>query len=180
MNVDELLEMVSLKSQPVKGRSENSLSYLRDRPMEQSECIRLGTAMENALTQITEKNTKFENIKPKNERGQKEKDILFKNLVQNIIWYFELKSNIELDTEKLPETVKKIKEDNNYSGGLVSVRWLSKNDIPKNLRKRYKDLGDDEIYGVNDYFDAVGVPYKFEDYDEYKKFVNGILDKITQ
>ena len=185
MSVDELLDAVSLKKKAVTRRSENSLSYLIDRPMEQSECIRLGTAMESALSQITEQKTtkNLKNIKPPNKKGKKEKDILFEDLDQIIIWYFEAKSNIELDTEKLAVTVKKIKElkkDNNYAGGLLALRWLSKKDIPENLAKKYKDLGDDEIYGVNDYFNAVDVPYNFKDYDEYKKFVNGILAKITQ
>lgn len=185
MSVDELLDTVSLKKKAVTRRSKNSLSYLIDRPMEQSECIRLGTAMEFALSQITEQKTtkNLKNIKPPNKKGKKEKDILFEDLDQIIIWYFEAKSNIELDTEKLAVTVKKIKElkkDNNYAGGLLALRWLSKKDIPENLAKKYKDLGDDEIYGVNDYFNAVDVPYNFKDYDEYKKFVNGILAKITQ
>lgn len=179
--IKNLLDIITLTKKPKKGRDVNSFSYLIDREITQSEAIRLGSAMESSMNQITEKMSKHKNIKEKNKKGKKETDILFKDSNVNITWYFELKSNINLDTEKAPATaekIKKIKKDNNYNGGLLCLRWLSRNDIPKILRNKFINLDDEEIYGINDYFEVLGIDYKFSNYDEYKQFVNGVMDKI--
>jgi len=52
---------------------------------------------------------------------KKDVDLIFKDEVNKIIYYRELKGNIELDTEKLPATICKCKE------------------IEKSLQNTYKD-----------------------------------------
>lgn len=42
----------------------------------------------------------------------KDVDLIFKDNINNIIYYRELKGNIELDTEKLPATINKCNEIN--------------------------------------------------------------------
>jgi len=177
---DVFIPLINLPSYKT-SKSESSFNYLFNRKVDQGVSIAMGSAMEQSITQITEKLSKLENIKEKNKKGVKEKDILFKDPVTNTVWYFESKTNLNLDTEKAPATSKKIKEiklENDYKGGLLALRWLSRDDIPKAIRNKFKDLDYDEIYGMNDYLNVVGVEQKFIDYDDYKCFVNTILDKI--
>ena len=51
------------------------------------------------------KNTQYKNIKEKNTKGKKETDHLFMDVNNKIIYYAEIKSNLNLDTEKSNETV---------------------------------------------------------------------------
>lgn len=53
------------------------------------------------------KNTQYKNIKEKNTKGKKETDHLFMDVNNKIIYYAEIKSNLNLDTEKSNETVQK-------------------------------------------------------------------------
>ena len=52
---------------------------------------------------------------------KKDIDLIFKDEINKIIYYRELKGNIKLDTEKLPATIEKCKE------------------IEKSLEEKYKD-----------------------------------------
>ena len=53
------------------------------------------------------KNSKLKNIKEKSEKDKKETDHLYKDEDKKIIHYAELKSNLDLDTEKSKVTVNK-------------------------------------------------------------------------
>ena len=90
-----------------KKKDINSLSYLIKRELSQSDCIKLGTGLEKILYDIVLQYTKLKDIKPKNKKGKKEKDHLFCDEDNNIIIYSELKSNINLDTEKSKSTYQK-------------------------------------------------------------------------
>lgn len=85
-----------------------SISYLfyGEKPSEQSINIKLGHFGE-FISKINNKN--------------KDIDLIFKNENDKIIYYRELKGNIELDTEKLPATINKCYE------------------IEKSLKDKYKD-----------------------------------------
>jgi len=45
---------------------------------------------------------------------KKDIDLIFKDEINKIIYYRELKANIELDSEKLPATISKCKEIEKY------------------------------------------------------------------
>lgn len=60
-----------------KNKDINSLSYLIDRDMSQSECIKLGIGIENVLSDLILKYTNLKNIKVKNSKGKKKKTIYF-------------------------------------------------------------------------------------------------------
>ena len=92
-----------------KKKDINSLSYLIDKiQLSQSDCIKLGTGLEKILSDLILDNNKLLiNIKSKNIKGVKEKDHLFKDDANKIIYYAEIKSNLNLDTEKCKSTSKK-------------------------------------------------------------------------
>ena len=88
-----------------KKKDVNSFSYLIDRKLSQSDCIKLGNGIERVISDIVvSKKTHFINIKSKNIKGKKERDLIFKDDNQKIIYYSEFKSNINLDTEKSKAT----------------------------------------------------------------------------
>ena len=88
-----------------KKKDIHSLSYLITYNLSQSDCIKIGIGLENVLRDLILCLTQeLINIKPKNKKGSKEKDHLFVNNNKKNIYYAELKSNLNLDTEKTKST----------------------------------------------------------------------------
>ena len=103
-----------------------SISYLLfgEKPSEQSICIKFGHFGEFIAKELIKTNSNFElltcGVQVVNDK-KKDIDLIFKDEINKIIYYRELKGNIELDTEKLPATIEKCKE------------------IEKSLEEKYKD-----------------------------------------
>jgi hypothetical protein len=103
-----------------------SISYLLfgEKPSEQSICIKFGHFGEFIAKELIKLNPNFElltcGIQVINDK-KKDIDLIFRDETNKIIYYRELKGNIELDTEKLPATIEKCKE------------------IEKSLQEKYKD-----------------------------------------
>ena len=184
--IDDLIEIMK-KSCYVKNcktnkeKDKNSLSYLIDFRLSQSDCIKLGTALEKVFSEIImDKNRNLVNIKPKNKKGFKEKDHLFKDDENKIIYYAELKSNLNLDTEKSKSTIEKCKtiiEDlkkkyNDYEikWCLIGLRYINFNEIPKVINKKYEEIKNN-LFGINDYFNLLKIDKNFNN-KNYKKFLN--------
>ena len=106
-----------------KKKDIHSLSYLITYNLSQSDCIKIGIGLENVLRDLILCLTQeLINIKPKNKKGSKEKDHLFVNNNKKNIYYAELKSNLNLDTEKTKSTYIKCLE------------------IKKELQKEYNNM----------------------------------------
>lgn len=95
-----------------------SISHLLygEKPSEQSINIKLGRLGEYISKELIKSNTNLEllicGIQNINNK-KKDVDLIFKDETKKIIYYRELKGNIELDTEKLPATIAKCKEIEN-------------------------------------------------------------------
>ena len=92
-----------------------SISFLLygEKPSEQSINIKLGKFGEFLAKELIKLNKNFELLicgVQKINNKNKDIDLIFKNEKSKIIYYRELKGNIELDTEKLPATINKCKE----------------------------------------------------------------------
>ena len=88
-----------------------SLAYLlKTYKITQRESIRIGYFIEKLLIDIILNETNLINIKESNRKGQKETDHLFFDSDTNTIYYAEIKSNLNLDTEKSKETVSKVRK----------------------------------------------------------------------
>lgn len=107
--VEKILEKEITLTKP------GSISHLLygEKPSEQSIHIKLGRLGEYLTKEFIQSNPNLkllecgiQKIKGKN----KDVDLIFKDENKKIIVYRELKGNIELDTEKLPATIKKCKE----------------------------------------------------------------------
>jgi hypothetical protein len=92
-----------------------SISYLLfgEKPSDQSISIKFGHFGEFIAKELIKVNQKLElltcGIQDINDK-KKDIDLIFKDETNKIIYYRELKGNIELDTEKLPATIAKCKE----------------------------------------------------------------------
>jgi hypothetical protein len=92
-----------------------SISYLLygEKPSEQSINIKFGRFGEFLSKELINSNKDLELLTcgvQKVNNKNKDIDLIFKNEKLKIIYYRELKGNIELDTEKLPATIDKCKE----------------------------------------------------------------------
>ena len=154
----ELISEISYiqKCSTNKNRDETSLSYLINRQLSQSDCIKLGIAMENYFTGCICKFSSLVNIRPTNSKGQKEKDILFIDDARKQIYYTEVKNNLNLDTEKSRTTYEKclkIREDLTLDGYtikwcLLGARYTHSNEMPNKIQKKYTYIKD-KLFGVN-------------------------------
>ena len=86
--------------QPNGKKDVSSLSYLIDQQMSQTSCIKTGFGVEKVFNDYILSITNLTSIKPKNSKGKKEKDHLYIDEVKKIIYYAEIKANLNLDTEK--------------------------------------------------------------------------------
>ena len=165
----------------------NSLSYLIDYELSQSDYIKIGVGIENILKDFILENTNLKNIKTKNKKGIKEKDHLFMDINKKIIYYAELKSNLNLDTEKSKQTYKKcldIKKelqeeykDYEIKMFLVGVRYYEKIIIPKTILKKYKEINNN-LCGINEYFKYLSIKFKIFNEKDYKKILNYLVKKM--
>ncbi len=163
-----------------------SLSYLVEREMSQSECIKLGIAYEKVFCDLVVESSSYKNIKKKNKKGQKEKDHLFIDETNKCIYYAEFKGNINLDTEKSKATYEKcqtiveqlIKEYDGFEVKwcLVNFRFLHSDEIPINIKKKYVEI-EKNLFGVNQYLDMLNIKILFSE-TSHHKFINSITNKM--
>lgn len=170
-----------------KKRDEHSFSYLvSDIELSQSDCIKLGNGFEKLMLDTIIKFTKLENIKPKNKKGEKERDHLFIDRKNKIIYYAELKANLNLDTEKskstyvkcilIEEELKKQYEDYTIKWCLLGYRYFSQKDMKKNIISKYENIKDN-LYGINEYFEMLNIPFTFTN-ETYKTYINNVAKEM--
>jgi len=155
-----------------------SLCYIIDKKLTQSESIKVGYALESVIRDIILKYSNFKDIKPKNSKGNREKDHLFINDTLKLIIYAECKSNLNLDTEKSKSTIDKINsikneltdtyKDFNIKCFLINLRYYNTNDIPSSLCKKFKNVC---ILGVKEYLQEFDINV-FEDEKQYINMIN--------
>jgi len=171
-----------------KSKETHSLSSLIDRDLSQSDCIKLGTGLEKVCKDIVlAGNASLTNIKPKNSKGKKERDHLFYQADTKTVYYAELKSNLNLDTEKCRSTSLKCQQilgelqeeypESTIKMFLLGVRYYERSQIPKIITQKYSDI-DENVVGMNDYFTALGVPLQFEGEEDYKQFLNDLANQM--
>lgn len=158
----------------------SSLRYLVNKNLTQSECIRLGYAVEKMLSDLVMSlNKQTTNIKEKNKKGVKETDHLF--LYKDNVIFSEIKTNLNLDTEKTKSTVDKCKSiserlakmyPEKINWKIVGARYATK--IPCNIIKKYKC---NNICSVNEYLELFDTDFKFTE-SEYQKWINCIAEKM--
>lgn len=167
-----------------KKRNIDSLSYLVAGSLSQSDCIKIGNGIEYVLRDIiTNKRTSLTNIKPKNVKDKKERDHLFADYSSKIIYYAEIKSNLNLDTEKCRATADKclrilneLQEeypDYTIKMFLVGVRYCTKSHISPVIMKKYNSILP-HVVGVNEYLSEIGIDLCFDE-QSYRQIINYLV-----
>lgn len=164
---------------------EASLSFIINRKMSQSESIRLGIAIECYLRDFIGYKTRLKNINKKNCKGQKQKDILFIDYNQKKIYFSEIKTNLNLDTEKSKSTYIKcqdvVKEleyeykDFQIKWCLLGARYINCHEISEKVKKKYIDIKDN-LFGINEFFQMFDIDLVVS-HKEYKELLNHIADE---
>lgn len=167
----------------------HSLSYLikKEHYMSQSDCIKFGIAIEKVLSDIIlEFNKDILSIKTKNEKNKKERDHLFINNDTKTIYYSELKSNLNLDTEKSKSTylkcLKIVEELNNEYPGytikwcLLGLRYYTKDIIDNKILSKYSSIKNN-VYGVNEYLNLFDIDIQFNE-QTYTDFINCTVNEM--
>ena len=171
-----------------KSKDPSSLSSLVDSyHLSQSDCIKLGVGLENVLREIILKlNPSVSNIKPPNSKGQHEKDHLFMDQETKTVYYAEIKSNLNLDTEKSVKTYSKckaVKEElqKEYPEYkvlmfLVGGRYHSKSIMSSVISQKYTPINE-SLVGINEYLSKLNVNFQFSE-QNYKEFINHLSKKM--
>lgn len=168
-----------------KGRNIHSMSYLVDGAITQSDCIKLGIAMESVTRDIIKHHSNLDDIKQTNKKGVREKDHLFIDHAKKIVYYAEMKTNLCLDTEKCKSTeqkckdikleLEKIHDGYTVKSHLVGLRYPNHIDIPRIIQKKYEN----PIHSINEYFESLGVNVNFSNLD-YSYFVNYVVESMLR
>lgn len=190
MNWRKMVDVNSYIQSSVSNKTKDvhSLSSLIYRDLSQSDCIKLGTGIEKVLVDcILGQNVMLANIKEKNKKGVKERDHLFQDDVNKTIYYAELKSNLNLDTEKCKSTsakciqivdeLKKEFIDYRIDLSLVGLRYFHTKDIPKVISNKYVSI-QENVVGINEYLTKLKAFPSFETEEKYKDFLNYVADSM--
>lgn len=170
-----------------------SINYLLfgEKPSDQSINIKCGRLGEFIAKEFIKNTPNFElllcgvqNVSGKN----KDVDLAFKNTVSNIVYYRELKGNIELDTEKIPATIAKCKEietslkiahpDCSVDSGILNWSVYSRTILKSGLNniKAFEKEGI-KIDHMGDFFAIIDVDWPEQDYYLYFREIG---DKIKE
>jgi len=176
----------------------HSITYLIDKTlskkMSQSDSIKLGNGIENFFRNMIIKSGGSSGLRDireiKTKKGEKEMDHLFEDTTKKIIYYAELKSCLNLDTEKCKSTYMKCLEneqklrviypEHEIQMFLVGNRYLETSDLKEYTKiiKKYNPIYKN-LCGVNDYFRNIGIPHMcFEDENQYRYVLNTIVKEM--
>lgn len=182
-SIFEIVDNNKFLSKKVKKthNSVYSMAYLLNKKLSQSQYIRLGLALEDIFKDIVLKYTNFVDIKEKNTKNVREKDHLFIDEQNRIVYYAEIKSNVYLDTEKVKATEQKCKDNykelkKKYPGFKIKSKFVCLryvDEIPIVLSNKFSI----KILPINRYLKQLGIDMFFNDI-EYRKFINYIADKL--
>jgi hypothetical protein len=177
------IEINELKKLKINIKEDkNSLQFLINTKLTQSEKIKLGIKLEELINNIIKKHTQWKFVKKIVDK--READSLFE--LNDTIIYAEFKCNLNLDTEKSKSTIEKCNfiannlkiqyEKYKVIFKLVSLRYLEKKDIPKNIIYKFKSINDN-ICGINEFLKLYNLPI-FKNYEIYSIFLNKLCIKI--
>ena len=160
---------------------------------EQSIVIQFGQSLQRMLIEEIDNNENFEMLRSGVQKlaGMKKKkdvDLLFRDIQANKIYYYELKANIELDTEKLPATSDKVKlltkhlketyPKDEFDFGILCLTVFKQSNLKKSkLINKVKQFNESGV-GVSfakDILDILSIDVTEEEYYKYWKKIGNIL-----
>jgi hypothetical protein len=188
-----LLWVKKIMEKDITYTKPGSISYLLrgKQPSEQSINIKLGRLGEFLAKELIKIRPNLEllvcGVQKINDK-RKDVDLIFKDESKKIIYYRELKGNIELDTEKLPATISKCKEiesslkskyeDYDVDCGILNWSVYNRNILTAGLSniKTFENNGV-KIDHMSDFLKIIDIIWSEEDY--YSYFIDEI-EPITR
>jgi len=169
-----------------------SISYLLrgEKPSEQSINIKFGHFGEFIAKEFIKSSSSLElltcGVQKINDK-KKDVDLIFKHEENKKIYYFELKGNIELDTEKLPATIAKCKEielslKNTYSEykivcGILNWSVYDRKILTAGLSNiKAFENGGIKIYHMGDFLEIIDVTWNEADFNAYFREIGAKFD----
>ncbi len=175
--VDKVLEGDLTYTKP------GSISHLLygEKPSEQSINIKLGRLGEFLSKELIKSKSNLELLNcgiQKINNKKKDVDLIFKDESNKIIYYCELKGNIELDTEKLPATINKCKEiegslkttylDYSINCGILNWSVFNRKILTAGVSNiKTFENGGIKIYHMEDFLNIINVFWNEDDYYSY-------------
>jgi hypothetical protein len=173
-----------------------SLTYLLygETPSHQSKNIKLGRLGEYLSKELIKLNSNLElmncGIQNINNK-KKDVDLIFMDIEYKIINYYELKSNIELDTEKLPATINKCKEIENslketypdYKINCAILNWsvYDRKILTSGLSNiKAFEKGGVKIHHMEDFFNIIKIYWSEEDYYSFFRKIGSKIDEKSK
>jgi len=168
------------------SKDTSSLAHIIKKKLEHRQYIQMGYCIENILKDLIVQNSDLKSIKKKNEKGVKEKDHLFVDEKNKIVFYAELKVNPNLDTEKTKSTIEKCLQISNklktefkdyqVKWCLLICRYIHSNKIPSKIIRKYRDI-ENHVYGINEYLNMLNIQYKFTE-KKWVLYINEIAEML--
>lgn len=173
-----------------------SIEYLLNgkKPSRQSKNIKLGRLGEYMSKELIKLNSKLElmncGIQNINNK-KKDVDLIFMDIEYKIIYYYELKGNIELDTEKLPATINKCKEIENslketypdYKINCAILNWsvYDRKILTSGLSNiKAFENGGIKIHHMEDFFNTINIYWGEEDYYSFFREIGTKIDEKSE
>lgn len=171
-----------------------SISYLLygKKPSEQSINIKIGHFGEFISKELIKLNSNLKLLNcgiQKLNNKNKDIDLIFEDKNKNIIYYRELKGNIELDTEKIPATIMKCKEielflnekykDYTIDCGILNWSIYNRNILTSGLSniKTFENNGI-KIDHYENFLEIINIKWNEEDFYSYFREI-GMKIKIN-
>ena len=170
-----------------------SISHLLygEKPSEQSINIKLGRLGEFLSKELIKTNDNLELLNcgiQKINNNNKDIDLIFKDEKNNIIYYRELKGNIELDTEKLPATINKCKEiekslkikylDYTINSGILNWSVYNRKILKTGLSNiKTFENGGIKIDHMEDFLNIIDIHWNEDDYYLYFREIGNKIRK---
>jgi hypothetical protein len=169
-----------------------SITYLLNgsKPSEQSFNIKMGRFGEFMAKELIMCNPNFEllpcGIQTINEKN-KDIDLIFKDELNKIIYYRELKANIELDTEKLPATINKCKEieaslkttNSIYTINCGILNWsvYNRTILTAGLSNIHSfEKAGIKIDHMEDFLTLINIAWPIDDFNNYFRYLGSMKD----
>ncbi len=162
------------------GHSE-SLKTLLTCQINQTQSIKLGNDVESILMSHIPPPGIWKAVRIKPKTNEKERDHLFQNQKGEKV-YVEVKSNIQLDSEKKKETKRKvlyIANQENTKPRILALRYFEESDMKVSRHiNYYRDSGIDVI-SISSYFnDVLRIRCPFENAEEYVNWLNHVASYL--
>lgn len=194
INCEEWIEFVFKRELAYTKLGSIIYLFFGEKPSDQSINIKLGRFGEFLSQELIKQNNDFELLKCgvqniNNETKKTDIDLIFKNTTTKTIYYFELKGNIQLDTEKLPATLekcKKIEKSLNNSNsdytivtGILNWSIYNRQKLTAGLSNiKTFENGGIQIYHMQDFLKILKINWIEDDFYSYFRELGDKIKKL--